>query len=61
MLYIIASFTFPHEQFTRYPDMEMTPFEYTKELGIVQATSMLITHLERIIVNLEKSMIGKSS
>jgi hypothetical protein len=26
LLYIIASFTFPHEQFTRYPDGDLTPF-----------------------------------
>lgn len=48
MLYTIAGFTFPHFQYVRYPDGEMKPFDYTKELGIVKATPELITHLKRI-------------
>lgn len=48
MLYTIAGFTFPHFQYIRYPDGDMKPFDYTKELGIVKATPELITHLKRI-------------
>ena len=48
MLYILAGFTFPHEQFTRYPDNKLKPFDYTMDLGIVQATPELISHLKRI-------------
>jgi len=52
MLYTIAGFTFPHFQYTRYPDNRMKPFDYTNELGIVKATPELITHLERIYNNM---------
>lgn len=48
MLYILAGFTFPHEQFTRYPDGKLKPFDYTMDLGIVQATPKIIIHLKRI-------------
>lgn len=48
MLYIFAGFTFPHEQFTRYPDSKLKPFDYTMDLGIVQATPEIISHLKRI-------------
>jgi len=49
MLFIIAGFTFPHARYTRYPDNELKPFDYTMDLGIVKATPELITHLKRII------------
>jgi len=49
MLYILAGFTFPHAQYTRYPDNELKPSDYTLDLGIVKATPELITHLKRII------------
>jgi len=52
MLFTLAGFTFPHFQYTRYPDNEMKPFDYTEDLGIVKATPELITHLERIYNNM---------
>jgi HEPN domain-containing protein len=55
MLFIIASLTFPHEEYTRYPDKEIKPTNYTKNMGIVKATPEIITHLERIIKNMEKT------
>ena len=54
LLYLIAAYTFPHAEFTRYPDREIKPWEYTKEMGIVKATPELISHLSRIIKNLEE-------
>ena len=54
LLYIIATYTFPHARFTRYPDQEIKPWEYTQDMGIVKATPELIFHLRRIIKNIEE-------
>jgi hypothetical protein len=53
LLYLISAYTFPHVQFTRYPDKDIKPWNYTKEMGIVRATPELIIHLKRIISNIE--------
>jgi HEPN domain-containing protein len=53
MLYTIAGFTFPHFKFTRYPDEDMEPSDYTPDLGIVKATPELVTHLKRIYASID--------
>jgi hypothetical protein len=58
LLYTIAGMTFPHEEYTRYPDKEIKPTDYTMDLGIVKATPELINHMERIIHDIEIT-IGK--
>jgi HEPN domain-containing protein len=54
LLYLIAAYTFPHADFTRYPDRDIKPWEYTQEMGIVKATPELILQLKKIIKNLEE-------
>jgi|GEM_PF-2343695 len=54
LLYLIAAYTYVHEEFTRYPDKEIKPWDYTEDLGIVKATPELIIHLERIIKEMSK-------
>lgn len=34
-LYLLSIITYPHESYTRYPDQDMTPKDYTSDLGIV--------------------------
>jgi hypothetical protein len=53
--------TFPHEAFSRYPNREVRPSEYTKDLGIVKATPELIKHLEQIINEIGKLFIRRTS
>jgi len=48
---MLFAYTFPHEEFTRYPKLEkklknLTPFDYNKKLGIVKATPEIIEILE---------------
>jgi len=50
-LVILFAYTFPHEEFTRYPKLEkesknLTPFDYNEKLGIVTATPEIIEILE---------------
>ena len=44
-LQILGAITFPHEEFTRYPDGPIVPSDYTSKMGIVQAIPEIINHL----------------
>ncbi len=44
-LYRLGSMSFPHEAFTRYPDGDMTPRDYTADLGVVKAIPKLNDYL----------------
>jgi len=60
LLYFIAAYTYTHEEFTRYPDKEIKPRDYTDDLGVVKATPELIDHLDRIINNIMNNFSGNS-
>ena len=45
-LYVLSVITFPHESFTRYPGPEMSPSDYTKQLGIVKEALKIVKILE---------------
>lgn len=51
-LFILGSVSFPHEEFTRYPDRQMTPTEYVPELGIVKAIPVMIDYLAPEVIDL---------
>lgn len=55
-LYVLACITFPHEAFTRYPDGEIKPWEYSKEMGIVNQTKLLTEKVESAIKMLENQI-----
>lgn len=50
-LWLIASITFPHQEYTRYfdPKLAIDPSEYTEEMGIVKALPRLIETTKRCI------------
>lgn len=53
-LFILGAITFPHEAYTRYPDGEMTPDDYTPELGIVQVLPRILIKQEDTIKIIEE-------
>lgn len=59
-LYLIAAFTYPHEAYTRYPDRDIKPSQYTEELGIVKATPRILKDLESSSVLLEQFIAWKN-
>jgi hypothetical protein len=58
-LYVLASLSFPHEEFTRYPDGEITPAEYTSKSGIVQGIPKMIKYLVPVIEELRLAFKGE--
>lgn len=61
ILYVLAVITFPHERFTRYPDGEIKPEEYTKSLGIVAQFEAIIHKLENVSKYAESELLSDSS
>jgi len=62
-LVMLFAYTFPHEEFTRYPKLEkesenLTPFDYSKKLGIVKATPEIIEILEDMSSRIEDLYIN---
>lgn len=51
-IHILGSISFPHEEFTRYPDREMTPPEYASDLGVVKGIPHMIRYLAPAISDL---------
>jgi HEPN domain-containing protein len=60
LLYLICFFTFPHESYSRYPDGELKPLEYTNDLGIVKATPELIKLLDEVIQKIDNVIFKKN-
>lgn len=53
-LYLVCCITFPHAEFSRYPDYEgMAPKDYNDELGIIRKFEDLTTILDKVITNTE--------
>ncbi len=48
-MYLIATLTYPHEVYTRYPDREIKPSQYTEDLGIVKAAPQLFIILDEAL------------
>lgn len=53
-LFILSALTFPHEQFSRYPDYPLKPSEYTPDLGIVAKMESLWVESETAISEVER-------
>lgn len=51
-IYVLGVISFPHEEFTRYPDGEITPPEYASDLGIVKG----IPHMIRCLIPVIKEL-----
>ncbi len=59
-MYLIATMTYPHEAYTRYPDREIKPSQYTKELGIVQVAPEVFKLLDESLDFLNKFIEWKN-
>jgi hypothetical protein len=60
-LYVLALITFPHERFTRYPDEEVKPTEYTKSLGIVTQFEQIIHRSEEVFKHTKSELLFDDS
>jgi len=58
VLFILAAISFPHEAYTRYPDKEITPSNYTATLGVVRAIPKMMKYLQPEINNLKTVISG---
>lgn len=56
-LYILSVVTYPHWEFTRYPDKEIKPSDYSSDLGIVQCVDGILAQVENTIQVLEKALV----
>lgn len=52
-LFVASALTFPHWEFTRYPDREIKPWDYDMRMGIVSRTPELIRRMRKVIEGLE--------
>ena len=52
-LFLAAVLTFPHEEFTRYPDGKIKPWDYGKSMGIVACMPDLIRRMDKTLRALE--------
>jgi len=53
-LFILGVISFPHEEYTRYPDRGITPSDYIASLGIVQSIPDMMKYLSREIRELKE-------
>ena len=53
-LLILATITFPHWIFSRYPDAKITPVDYTPALGVVSDLPKIVVQLKQELLTLEK-------
>jgi len=51
-IFTLATITFPHEAYTRYPDRKITPEDYTGNLGIVRAIPAILKYTKAEIKTL---------
>lgn len=56
-LFVLAVSSFPHIEYTRYPDKEMVPSEYDASLGIVRAIPVITKYLRSEIEKLRVLMV----
>jgi len=56
-LFILSVVTYPHWEFTRYPDKEIKPSDYSSGLGVVQCVDGILTQVENAIQALEKDFV----
>jgi len=56
VLFILAAISFPHVEYTRYPDKEIVPSDYEASLGIVRAIPRMIKCLKPEIQRLKAVM-----
>jgi HEPN domain-containing protein len=56
LIYLLSALTFPHESFTRYPDLEIKPSEYSESMGIVKLMGEVIAVIEKAIEDFSSSI-----
>ena len=54
-LFFLTSITFPHNQYPRYPNLNLEPWDYNMELGIVKALPELLEISNRCREDLSKT------
>ena len=59
-LFVLAAISFPHVEYTRYPDREITPPEYKISLGIVRAIPKMTKLLQAEIQQMSKVLSQES-
>lgn len=52
-LFILATISFPHEAYTRYPDRSVTPSDYVPSLGIVHEIPRMTKYLTKGVQDLK--------
>jgi len=52
-LFLASALTFPHEEFTRYPDGKIKPWDYGKSMGIIACMPELIRRMDKTLRALE--------
>ncbi|MCL0056124.1 HEPN domain-containing protein [Dehalococcoidia bacterium] len=58
VLSVLGAVSFPHWEYTRYPDGKMVPSDYEANLGIVRAIPEIIKCLEPEIQQLKATMVA---
>jgi len=53
-LFILAAISFPHEEYTRYPNRDITPSDYIASLGVVRSISNMMKYLSPEIQELKE-------
>jgi len=56
-LYVLSLVTYPHWEFTRYPDKEIKPSDYSSDLGIVQCVDIILAQVENAIQALDRALV----
>jgi len=57
-LYIASAVTYPHQGYTRYPDGNIRPRDYTMNMGIVEATPDLCGRIMKVIECIENEYLS---
>lgn len=60
VLFVLSVIMLPHEAYTRYPDKDVKPDEYTAELGVVKAIPKMMQYLRPVVESLKVIISGQS-
>ncbi|WXG43967.1 MAG: HEPN domain-containing protein [Promethearchaeati archaeon SRVP18_Atabeyarchaeia-1] len=56
LLLLLSVITFPHESYTRYPDLEVKPGEYNESMGIVETFDEVCSVIDKAINDFSSSI-----
>ncbi len=60
VLCVLSIIMLPHEAYTRYPDKDVKPDEYTAELGVIKAIPKMMQFLRPVVESLKVIISGQS-